>query len=916
MARRRSSARGPAPAIEAPLYKELLPEFAKVAIQPFDEEQFGDIYIGLDLQGGDVKSQTADASLADEESVLPAGIQAAAAKAAAALAEGDYLAPTYASNERKRLESLWYYTKHMRDDVELHESCQYVSTLVKHFFGWEKIIVGLVDWNVFIPLLVDNCPFQSGPRRESMCSHTVMFDPRAVFQVPDAQNDGRFNTNPNIKTGIGAYAGTPIRVKTIDGKDDVAIGSLCVLSTTAMPALTEPQSAFLADSAELLAEMICERARAVRVEARAEMAELLRETQSAARADTVVAEVLTLVKRLLGEDAVVVDVLPKAAGISLGGGAKVVPCDEFVGGVWTDGEALDRILIDHATNIEPVRAIYADLDGETRLVVHTAEPRTIFDDLDVWLVRRCCAVVEVVRQREALSTALETKTRFMRGLGADLRWPLHSILSFTRMLQEDDALKKHFSSEATPGALLGNIEKSGTDLLDMIDDLLDVGQYDSADFRPAFDHVPIDDIEADLVHKFDTVRRDKQMRFVSDNRLPADIQLIYTDRALLVKCASFLLENAFKFSEPGTAVTLSFAAATDLSALEIDVLDHGIGIPIDERTRIFDVFEKSTLLSDGSGIGLSVATSLARKLGASLRLVHSEQCTGTCFRLTVPNPIVACRPRSKVGALTSYTIEGESTDAVDHALQRCGLVRRDADRSNGAHLHVEVQPDRVVLSRTDDPATGHNLSQPITCKSLATMLHAIEQGHAPRSNRPPSAHSSLRVEHDRRLSESAVAGPLAAAATARGTKTHLATILPAFERLTHPPRVLLADDNPTNLRIVELYCKKRKLQYVSVVDGQQAVDAYAAHLARNERFELLLLDNQMPRLSGVEAIERIREIERSDPLLSDNPSAIYIISGISLPQDIDKAAEAGCDGYFPKPLRLAHLDETILERFS
>ena len=851
--------------MDSPPYHELAPDLAGLQIEPFDERQFGEIYVKLD----------------------PTGIVAGRED------DDDYLAPTFASNERKRLESLWYYTRHMRDDAELHTSCQHVSTLVKHFFGWEKIIVGLVDWNVFRPLLVENCPFLSGPRRESMCSHTVMFDPGAVFQVPDAQHDSRFRTNPNIRTGIGAYAGTPIRVTTIDGRDDVAIGSICVLSQAKRPELTEPESRFLTDAAELVSKVICERARAIRVEARSEMVEQLRRIDTGAQTATVVDEVLALTKRLLGE--VEVRVVSRADAVPVG--EKLVPTDRFVDGVWTDEGALDRIIVDHAPVGEPVRAVFADLKPDARLVIHTAEPRVIFDDLDVWFANRCCATIEGVQQREALDLALQTKTRFLRGLGADLRWPLHSILTFTHMLQEDKALRQHLSRNAATAASLGSIERSGNQLLEMIDDLLAVGRYERPDFKPVLEHILIDDIEADLVNVFDTTRRSRGIAFLSDNALPADLQLVYTDRELLVKCASILLENAFKFSEAGTTVTMSLGVAEDMSSMHLDVADQGVGIPAEDRLRIFDMFEKLTMFTSGSGIGLSVATSLARKIGASLQLLDGH-ARGACFRLSIPDPIMACQTR-RAGSRGSYRMVGRDSAAVRHALERCGLSPAAAAAAQEGDCYtIEVLADQVLLARSCD-STAYSLAAPVTCKSLTSMLAAIEQDRAPRLPRP---HSRERSADDAEVD----------------VRRLQPTVLPTFDSMSQRPRVLLADDNPTNLRILEMYCKKRKLEHVSVVDGLEALDRYREHAdgASGRPFELLLLDNQMPNMSGVEAIAEIRAFERAHPHLSANPAAIYIVSGISLPQDIERATEAGCDGYFAKPLRLATLDETILARFA
>lgn len=88
--------------------------------------------------------------------------------------EDSYLYPTLARNERARLNMLWYYTRDLEQDSGLLRRLQDKVDLVKEFIGWEFVICGLLDNDVYTRLVTANLPLAILPRRESTCSHTIL----------------------------------------------------------------------------------------------------------------------------------------------------------------------------------------------------------------------------------------------------------------------------------------------------------------------------------------------------------------------------------------------------------------------------------------------------------------------------------------------------------------------------------------------------------------------------------------------------------------------------------------------------------------------------------------------------------------------------------------------------------------------
>jgi len=117
-------------------------------------------------------------------------------------------------------------------------------------------------------------------------------------------------------------------------------------------------------------------------------------------------------------------------------------------------------------------------------------------------------------------------------------------------------------------------------------------------------------------------------------------------------------------------------------------------------------------------------------------------------------------------------------------------------------------------------------------------------------------------------------------------------------------RVLLAEDNLVNQRVALLLLQKRGYNVTVVADGRQAVDAY-----RRERFDVVLMDVQMPEMDGLEALQAIRTIERSSGLRTP----IIAVTAHAMAEDRDRCEAAGMDAYLTKPLSSARLFSTIDE---
>ncbi|MGF6847566.1 signal transduction histidine kinase/DNA-binding response OmpR family regulator/CHASE3 domain sensor protein [Chitinophaga sp. W3I9] len=225
------------------------------------------------------------------------------------------------------------------------------------------------------------------------------------------------------------------------------------------------------------------------------------------------------------------------------------------------------------------------------------------------------------------------KSEFLANMSHELRTPLNSVLILAKMLQENK--DKNLTGKQVEYA--GIIYKSGSDLLHLINDVLDLSKIEAGKVEMEFENVPVQSIVDDLSDLFDVVSHEKQISFAK-NLAPDVPAAIHTDKLRLLQVVRNLLSNAFKFTPAGGVVSLSLYVSTP-GTLCISVTDTGPGIPADKQELIFNAFHQgdgsTSRKYGGTGLGLSISRELTQLLHGALRLDHSGP-TGSTFTIVLP----------------------------------------------------------------------------------------------------------------------------------------------------------------------------------------------------------------------------------------------------------------------------------------
>lgn len=229
------------------------------------------------------------------------------------------------------------------------------------------------------------------------------------------------------------------------------------------------------------------------------------------------------------------------------------------------------------------------------------------------------------------------KSEFLANMSHELRTPLNSILILATMLADN----KHKNLTDKQVEYSNIIHKSGTELLNLINDILDLSKIEAGKIDIQIEETSVNGIVDDITPPFNILADSKKLHFTT-TILPGVPAKISTDKQRLEQIIKNLLSNAFKFTGEGGSIILQFAlvknnAGTDM--LSISVQDTGVGIPADKQKLIFEAFQQADGSTSrkygGTGLGLSISRELIRILGGQI-IVTSEQGIGSTFTIYIP----------------------------------------------------------------------------------------------------------------------------------------------------------------------------------------------------------------------------------------------------------------------------------------
>ena len=340
------------------------------------------------------------------------------------------------------------------------------------------------------------------------------------------------------------------------------------------------------------------------------------------------------------------------------------------------------------------------------------------------------AQIAIKRKAEELELASKYKSEFLANMSHELRTPLNSLLILAQLLENN----KTGNLTAKQVEYAQTIHSAGSDLLSLINEILDLSKVEAGKIEVHIENVSLADLIATFEQKFRHVAEEKALDFQIKRAddLPAALQ---TDGQRLQQIINNLLSNALKFTSEGE-VRLEIQYSSEKSSLfqpeqlpshsprtsgegenllapakiiAFSVTDTGIGIAKDKQPVIFEAFQQADGTTSrrfgGTGLGLSISRQLARLLGGELHL-HSEEGQGSTFTLYLPekfeqktakhselpsseDPIIRSQPDEVITAITSHQVSQEESANTTETLPPIVDDRNNLTPENKIILIIE-----------------------------------------------------------------------------------------------------------------------------------------------------------------------------------------------------------------------------------
>jgi len=503
-------------------------------------------------------------------------------------------------------------------------------------------------------------------------------------------------------------------------------------------------------------------------------------------------------------------------------------------------------------------------------------------------------VSELEEARAAARAANLAKSTFLSTMSHEIRTPLNSLLGMAQVLLTSDLTDDQRDCLVT-------LRNSGTHLLALLNDLLDISQIEAGRLDLINENFDIQGTARVVVDVLCKEAGDKGLLMKFESTLPPGSTFL-GDSDRVRQIIFNLLGNSVKFTSSGhVAISLQREVRGSEDGVLIKVTDTGVGMTPEQQQIVFQEFTQANTQTrrkfGGTGLGLCITRKLSAKMNGTIEL-ESEYGKGSTFRVWLPGLEV---PKSDSKGTTGDSViiyEPDGKDSLLECAKAAGLSPTRLTKKMELESVVKSGPRNLTVvldrpyvndaeessySKTLDEALKINGAKIVTIGRHHPWVKVVEK----RSLRIlPTFFTSDELKDaitdDPKTTEAEEPEPEETLSIDNGRNL----------------RVLVAEDNPVNQKVILRLLRPLPCEVIIAGNGEEAV-----RLASEHELDLILMDCQMPIMDGTEATKIIREAGSTIPIVAVTANASTA--------DRDECLACGMTGFLTKPIRMEQLKKVV-----
>ena len=499
-------------------------------------------------------------------------------------------------------------------------------------------------------------------------------------------------------------------------------------------------------------------------------------------------------------------------------------------------------------------------------------------------------ITELENARKKAEIAQKAKSTFLANMSHEIRTPLNAIIGFSDILCDSE-----INSKDKENALI--ISRSAKSLLGIINDVLDISKMESGKLDVSNEIFLFETFIEHIVELFSVASKEKKIKFIYNPETELPYSLI-SDPIRLQQVLINLLSNAIKFTPQNGEIIFSIKVLDildDKVKIHFLVKDSGIGMTSEQQKVIFNPFSQAddgiSRKYGGTGLGLAICADIIKLMNSKIELkstpnegsefsfvldfkidklkneqknidkklkilLHCSDGNNDKLRQNIQNHI------SKIGVMSDYSDENKKGDILFCCgMNNLDLVIEEFKKQNSEALIVYVGDSSNIKNDKIKEEINHYLELPIYGSKIYNIL----------------------VEN---------------------TDIHKHVIKKSKDVHKFIGKVLVAEDNPNNQKLIEILLSKIGVKTIIVSNGEEAIESY-----KKEKYDLILMDINMPVMDGISATKIIKDIENSNYKIP-----IVALTANSIAGDKEKYLAQGMDDYLSKPIEFDKLI-SILKKY-